>query len=131
MRPGIRIVGRRLSVIVLTGGSMQVPIRSMKFWINAFIPRDVPGYTRPVPGQTGLTMIPGPMNRVVLTTEGRGPVRPGMPPLVDVSDCYYTDQRDFSSDIHAKSRMHAEVRVDFTVSPPRFTQWHNCDFTTE
>lgn len=71
---------------------MPTPIHSVKFWINAFIPRDVSGYTKPVPGgpHRGKTMIPGPN---------------------PVSDCYLTDQRDFSNDIHAKSRMHSEFRM--------------------
>jgi hypothetical protein len=28
---------------------MATVIRSIKFWINAFIPRDIPGYTMTVP----------------------------------------------------------------------------------
>jgi len=91
---------------------MPVPIRSVKFWINAFIPRDITGYTLAVPGgpHRGKTMIPGPNL---------------------ASDCFLTDQRTFSNDIHAKSRMHAEMKVDFTTPTPTLTQWHNCDYTTE
>ena len=91
---------------------MPVPVRSMKFWINAFIPRDVTGYTLAVPAGThlGKTMIPGPN------------------PL---SDCYLTDQRGFTNDIHAKSRMHSEFRIEFNPFSPIFTQWHHCDSTTE
>ena len=91
---------------------MSVPIRSVKVWINAFIPQNIHGYTQRVPAgiHTGKTMIPGPN------------------PL---SDCYLTDQRDFSNQIHAKSRMHSEVKVDFSGSQPIITQWHNCDQTTE
>jgi len=91
---------------------MPVPIRTVKIWINAFIPRNISGYTRRVPAgiHAGKTMIPGPN------------------PL---SDCFLTDQRDFSNHIHAKSRMHSEVEVDFTGSRATITQWHNCDFTTE
>jgi hypothetical protein len=91
---------------------MTVPIRSVKFWINAFIPRDIPGYTRVVPAgpHRGLTMIPGPS---------------------PVSDCFLTDQRTFSNNIHAKSRMHAEVKVDVSNPTPTLSQWHNCDYTTE
>ncbi len=68
---------------------MPVDIRSIKFWINAFIPKDIPRYTRPVPGSPVITMIPGPV-------------------LVPGSDCYPTDQRGFSYEVHAKSRMHSE-----------------------
>ena len=91
---------------------MSVSIRTVKVWINAFIPQNILGYTRQVPAgvHTGKTMIPGPN------------------PL---SDCYLTDQRGFSNQIHAKSRMHSEVKIDFTGSLPTLTQWHNCDLTTE
>ena len=91
---------------------MSVPIRSVKVWINAFIPLNILGYTQRVPAgiHTGKTMIPGPN------------------PL---SDCYLTDQRDFSNQIHAKSRMHSEVKLVFSGNKPILTQWHNCDQTTE
>lgn len=91
---------------------MSVPIRSVKVWINAFIPKWIPSYTLPVPGgiHVGKTMIPGPNI---------------------ASDCYLTDQRDFSNHIHAKSRMHSEVTVDFGGRRPAIKQWHKCDLTTE
>ena len=131
---------------------MPVAIQSVKFWINAFIPANIPGYTITVPAgpHAAKTMIPGPgsMNiRIAI---------PGVPASgldflqgmvggsyrtadlelfradgVGVSDCYLTDQRTFSKDIHAKSRMHSEFRIDFTGSTARLTQWHNCDYTTE
>jgi hypothetical protein len=92
---------------------MPVDIRSIKFWINAFIPKDIPGYTRPVPGSV-ITMIPGPV-------------------LVPGSYCYHTDQRGFSYEIHANSRMHSEARLEPRPfgAPPSMTQWHKCDTTTE
>ena len=91
---------------------MPVPIRTVKIWINAFIPRDIPRYTRNVPAgfHFGKTMIPGPN---------------------PMSDCYLTDQRGFSNDLNAKSRMHSEVNVDFTGVRPTITQNHKCDLTTE
>lgn len=90
---------------------MPVAINSIKFWINAFIPATVKGYTLAVPGHTGLTMIPGPTS---------------------ASDCYHTDQRDFSNNIHASSRMHSEATVQFGPGgAPKLTQWHNCDETVE
>src|SRR5687767_11048192 len=90
----------------------MVPINSIKFWINAFIPKNVPGYTKPRPGHPGETMIPG----------------PGINPF---SDCYHTDQRDFSNQIHAGSRIHSEAKVVFTGAMPVLTTWHNCDETIE
>lgn len=91
---------------------MPVAINSMKFWINAFIPRQVPGYTQDVTKgpHVGKTMIPGPFPH---------------------SDCYLTDQRSFDAYIHAKSRMHSEFKVDFTGLQPTLSQFHNCDRTTE
>ena len=91
---------------------MPIPIRTVKVWINAFIPRTISSYTLRVPAgiHVGKTMIPGPN---------------------PISDCYLTDQRDFSNLIHAKSRMHSEVKVDFTGSRSTITQWHKCDLTTE
>lgn len=91
---------------------MSVTINSMKFWINAFIPLNVKGYTKPIPGHPGKTMIPGPKFNLL-------------------SDCYHTDQRDFSNNIHASSRMHSEAKVDFTGGGQAMTQWHNCDETIE
>lgn len=115
---------------------MATVIRSIKFWINAFIPRDIPGYTMTVPKgrYAGFTMIPGPQSVGVpipprpspyMMYQGVSTVRVG------TSDCYLTDQRTFSSNINEKSRMHSEVKVDFSSPTPLITQWHNCDFTTE
>jgi hypothetical protein len=90
----------------------DVAWRSVKVWMNAFIPRVVDGYTLDVPkgAHVGKTMIPGPF---------------------PTSDCFLTDQRSFSNDVHAKSRMHCEANVDFLAARPTLGQWHNCDQTTE
>ena len=65
-----------------------------RIWINAFIPEELPDLTQRVPAGTheGATMIPGPV--------------PG------VSDCFLTDQRAFSDDPSASSRMHSLVEID-------------------
>ena len=114
---------------------MSVPITSFKFWLNAFIPKHVPGYTRAVPGHAGETMIPGPDVPFVgasarLQVEGRG-VRPGVMPLEITEFGYHTDQRTLNNDIHARSRMHSEVRLDLRLTAPAITQWHHCDETLE
>jgi hypothetical protein len=114
---------------------MSIPITSVKFWLNAFIPKEIPGYTRPVPGNPGITMIPGPNAPLVgavarLQVEGRG-IRPGVMPLEITEYGYHTDQRTFSNDIHASSRMHSEARLDLRSRPPALTQWHHCDETLE
>lgn len=40
---------------------------------------------------------------------------------------YLTDQRDFSNDLRASSRMHSFVKVDLTASEPVLSQRHRCD----
>jgi hypothetical protein len=40
---------------------------------------------------------------------------------------YLTDQRDFSNDLRASSRMHSLVKIDFTTSEPVLSQQHRCD----
>jgi hypothetical protein len=91
---------------------MTVTWRSVKVWVNAFIPKNVSGYTKTVPAgpYKDSTMIPGPFTW---------------------SDCFLTDQRGFSNHIHAKSRMHCEARLELRDSTAKLTQWHNCDWTTE
>ena len=69
-------------------------VRTVTVWINAFIPRNVPGFTIPYPKDPTLTMIHGPFNAV--------------------SDCFLTDQRSFSSNIAAPSRLHSEITIDLT-----------------
>lgn len=88
-------------------------IESVKFWINAFIPHTVRGYTQVVPGRgthAGRTMIPHPILG---------------------KDCFLTDQRTFSNDIGASSRMHSEFTITFGRQLPVMTQWHHCDITIE
>lgn len=114
---------------------MSIAPLSRKFWINAFIPQFIQGYTRPIPGSGALTMIPGPNvpfagAEARLQVEGRG-VRPGVAPIELTVFAYHTDQRTFSNDIHASARMHSEVRVDLRSAPPAITQWHNCDESVE
>ena len=41
--------------------------------------------------------------------------------------CYLTDQRNFSNDLRASSRMHSLVKIDLTASEPVLTQQHRCD----
>jgi hypothetical protein len=76
----------------------------MSFWLNAFIPRDIFGVT---------TML----------QEGE---YKGLMALSE-SPYYLTDQRNFSNDLRASSRMHSLAQVDFAVSEPILTQHHRCD----
>jgi hypothetical protein len=91
---------------------MSAAVTSMKFWLNAFIPGTIAGYTKVLTAgpYAGKTVIPGP------------------PFYGD----FLTDNRSFDNDVHASSRMHSEF--DLTVDPsdgPKLTQWHNCDETHE
>lgn len=93
-------------------GNTLDPIRRVRIWINAFIPRDVPGVTVTVPGKgthAGKTMLPS-------TFWG---------------DCFLTDQRTFSSSPAAKARIHSEFTVDLTGELEVTDVQHYCDQTTE
>jgi Domain of unknown function (DUF4157)/Protein of unknown function (DUF3238) len=85
------------------------PIRTVKLWLNAFIPATVPGKTIPAVGpHAGKTMLNGPI----------------------FSQCYLTDNRGFDAAIHAPSRIHAEIEID--VSGPSETfHWADCSETHE
>jgi hypothetical protein len=76
----------------------------MSFWLNAFVPRDIAGTT------TALS-----------SGDYRGLTIFNAPP------CYLTDQRNFSNEMFARSRMHSMARVDFKGSQPELTQRHRCD----
>ena len=41
--------------------------------------------------------------------------------------CYLTDQRNFSNERRASSRMHSMAKVDLADAQPNLTQWHRCD----
>mgnify|MGYP006943063210 CR=1 FL=1 len=79
------------------GTGQQEEIKTVKVWINSFIPRDIPDYTFDSPDGNG-TVIPGPHTPLHFTT------------------CFGTDNRDFSSEIHASSRTHSEVEFDVSFS---------------
>ncbi|MGZ3183109.1 MAG: S8 family serine peptidase [Telluria sp.] len=78
---------------------------NLSIWINAFIPRDVTGYTFTVPAgpHAGKTAIPCP---AVAT-----PVNPTCP-----WRGYLTDQRGFDNDPSASVRMRS--RIDIALTPP-------------
>ena len=85
---------------------MAIDIDSITVWINAFLPRDLPGRTAtlrdgPCAGKTAIM----------------GPVY------------YLTDQRGFSHDRRASARMQSCLTVDFTGAAPAVAQRHRCDPT--
>jgi hypothetical protein len=89
---------------------MPGPIRSVRVWINAFIPGHVPGYTGGIASgpNAGLTVL-----------YGVGPSPFG----------YLTDQRGFSPSLDAKCQMQSLARVDLTTARPKLSEWHRCDFS--
>jgi hypothetical protein len=88
---------------------MTIPIKSVTFWINAFLPWSLPGTT---------------------TVLRNGPYR-GHSAITGAKQYCLTDQRGFSNVMTAASRMHSAVMIDFGDAPPVLTQQHKCDYTTE
>lgn len=82
-------------------------LTTVKVWVNAFIPDTVPDVTHAAPDS--------------------GTVVNGPPPPLG-GGCYRTDNRGFSSDIHASSRMHSEVEI--AIEGPQLSfQFHDCSPT--
>lgn len=114
---------------------MTVPIRSITFWINAFIPGTIPGYTRPVPGRAGQTMIPGPPEMSAMGGNAGHWLEYAacLSPLVGPAACnvrtfgYHTDNRGFDGDINTLCRMHARIKVDHDTGGLRFEKSFRCD----
>ena len=71
-------------------------ISNVILWLNAFIPRDIQGRTKPVPAFIARA----------------DPSMAGKTMFETKFGCGLTDQRSFSSDITASSRMHSEVKID-------------------
>jgi hypothetical protein len=87
-------------------------IQSVKVWLNAFIPENVPGKTVPAPSPPSGTMLHG--------------------PIPFISDCFQTDNRTFDSAISAPSRMHSEIEIITTGKAPSISfQFHKCHPTHE
>lgn len=86
-------------------------IRTVKLWIKAFIPHT---YER-------VSVVPG---------QG---VHAGKTMITDawlLNRCFLTDQRTFSSDIHAQARMHSEIEIDIAKCKETY-QFHHCYDTIE
>jgi hypothetical protein len=96
----------------------------LQFWINAFIPGAVAGYTQSITKGThsGKTAIPLP---------GVARLHPGNT-LKPLNVGYLTDQRSFSSNPAASTRMRSIVTVDLTPGSCRpLTALHETSGTTE
>ena len=92
---------------------VDTSVRTLTLWLNAFIGKDVKNADGSAMSfkltrgpHVTQSAIPGPFNGKV----------PGF------DDCYLTDQRSFDSfNRNASSRIHAEVRIDFTGAVPTLT----------
>ena len=71
-------------------------IKTVTVWVNAFIPRDIKGRTRAVPALL-VRMDPKMAGKTMFDTN---------------FGCGLTDQRSFSTDPAASSRMHSEAKID-------------------
>ncbi len=89
-------------------------IRTVTVWLNAFIPRDVAGLTRKVP-DFGVKLDPSMAGKTMFETS---------------MGCGLTDQRSFSPDINASSRMHSEAKIDLD-KPGIIYQKHRIDPTVQ
>lgn len=88
---------------------MSIPMKSVTFWINAFLPWSLPGAT---------------------TVLQVGPCR-GHSAIAGPQQYCLTDQRGFSNVMTAQSRMHSAATIHFGDATPVLTQQHRCDYTTE
>jgi hypothetical protein len=96
---------------------------TVQFWLNAFIPRTVPGYTRTLTAgrHTGKTAVPLP---------GVAFLWPGN--WGKSSDAgYLGDQRTFDSSPTASCRMQSILEVDVSGPPRMVGQTHRSSGTTE
>jgi hypothetical protein len=79
-------------------------IKKIRIWLNAFIPRHVQGLTREVP-----TLDPTMAGKTMFDT---------------ILGCGLTDQRSFSPDLKASSRMHSSAVIDLDADPRTWKQFH-------
>lgn len=95
----------------------------LKVWINAFIPRDVPGYTREISmgSHRGKTAAPLP---------GLARANP-LNLLKDWNVGYLTDQRSFSTSAIASHRMQSLIEVLLDTTPRVVRTSHTSSGTTE
>lgn len=94
-----------------TPAPARATIRTIKIWIKAFIPSDY----------AGSTTVPG---------TGAHAGKTAITDLWLLNRCFLTDQRSFSSDIHAEARMHCEIGIDVAKSKEIY-QFHHCYDTIE
>src|SRR5262249_55742419 len=96
---------------------------TVQFWLNAFIPRTVTGYTQTLTAgpHTGKTAVPLP---------GIARLWPGNT-FKDWNAGYLSDQRTFDSSLTASCRMQSILEVDIAGPPRMVGQTHRSSGTTE
>lgn len=94
----------------------------LKFWLNAFIPKNVPGYTQ--------TLTKGPhAGKTAIPLPGVARLWPGNT-LKDWNAGYLTDQRGFDPAIGASCRMQSIAEID-TAAMTLVSAMHRSSGTTE
>lgn len=83
--------------------------QTIKAWLKAFIPGDLPGSIDGVGQARGSRLLVG--------------------PCAWFNNCFHTDNRAFSDDIHASCRMHSEFELDLVNDELR--EVHYCGETVE
>ncbi len=119
----------------------QLPINRICFWINVFIPGDIPGITRVVPDgpYRGKTMVPHPAAKEINFIDSLVPPKYGGKAVTNLREAivpvrtagYLTDQRSFSPNPKASSRMHSLATILLNGIYPQLTQKHWSDTTVE
>jgi hypothetical protein len=94
-----------------TGQPTGQAIRKIKLWIKVFIPN------------TGAEV-------TVVAGSGAHAGKTAVSIAWFGSRCFLTDQRGFSSDIHAEARMHSEIEIDLAKGKETY-QFHHCYDTIE
>lgn len=82
---------------------------SVKVWVKAFIPGSYHGNIDGTGAASGRRLLPGPSSWF--------------------NDCFHTDDRDFSNDITAPSRLHSEFELDLRSG--HLSEVHFCGETVE
>lgn len=98
----------------MSTSSSQSPVMTLEFWIKAFIPQEVKfsdgqAYTLPVPGSSGSTMVPYPLNGTYVVPQNPNFDQPNE--TVKVDECYNTSNRGFSNDLRADAKMTSYLKM--------------------
>jgi len=96
---------------------------NLRVWINAFIPRDVPGYTKLISRGTHAT-------KTAVPLPGLARLNP-LNLFKNLDAGYLTDQRSFSADLAASSRMQSMVEFKLTPKVEIVASRHSSSGTTE